>query len=211
MAQPISENIVTESQTQICNDALDLLNHTNILSIDITVDSGPVAKKCSTQYPKAKQKVLRSANWGFAKKEARLTKLGTSDSLVWGNSYTKPPDFIKLVSVDGNKTNLHYQIRGNSLVAQTGSTFSDLDAVDVEYVANVQEGFFTDEFVEALVFYLAHRLGGSIRGTDIAVQMFQLYKESLKDAKGIETTEDRAVPPNRRGSLFNSIFRTRRA
>jgi hypothetical protein len=127
---------------ELCSQALVKIGASPISSFD---DGSLEASVGSYAYPLAKRKLLSSFAWSFATKRENLNRFANG-------SFAIPNDFLRAVCVYPKRA---YTIAGRALV-------SDSDRVELEYVADVEEGLFSPLFESALMYSLAAEFAMSL-------------------------------------------------
>ena len=82
------------SQVDLCNIALSHLGNARRVAAIDPPDGTAEADFCATFYPIARDELLESADWSFARKREALALLSTNDSSTWAYAYQKPADCI---------------------------------------------------------------------------------------------------------------------
>ncbi len=119
--------------------------------------------------------VLALHPWNAATTRFRLPKLATPP--VWGpsNAFQLPGDFLRLVRTDFQEE--HFRVERDTLI-------SDLDDVDVEYIAKVTDmNLLGPAFRMAMSARLSYELAPKLAGSSRQPTMFGLYKDDLKEAQ----------------------------
>lgn len=82
------------SVVDLCNIGLSHLGNARRVAAIDPPDGTAEADFCATFYPIARDELLESADWSFARARAALALLATNDSEVWTYAYAKPSDCI---------------------------------------------------------------------------------------------------------------------
>lgn len=82
------------SEVALCNIALSHLGNARRVAAIDPPDGTAEADLCATFYPVARDELLESADWSFARKREPLALLSTNDSDTWAYAYQKPADCI---------------------------------------------------------------------------------------------------------------------
>lgn len=194
---------ITWSSADICNLALSELGES--LEITALTDTTAAAKACNRFYDLCRQRTLRDAPWPFATKYAVLTQLTTFilPTSEYQFQYNYPADALVVrgllngVSrIEDKQSRIPYRIAQ----AQTGTTkviLCDVEPITgntdttqnvpwVRYTVDVTDTTqFTPEFVEAVAFLLAWRIGPRIAGdkSKLIDNAGMLYTSAIIQAK----------------------------
>ena len=184
----------------ICNLALSQLGERGeIVALD-PPDGSIYAAECSNYYPIALRKLLEEYDWSFMQTRARLNKLASFDSELYGykNAYALPSDCVRVVRVsEANEkqtmcplaTELprNYEIQYSKT---TGSRIllTNVNNAIIEYTLYRDvPALFPTYFIEALVLGLAVYLVGPVKRSDpastMAQNLRQSYEQTLSKAK----------------------------
>jgi len=111
--------IDTTANVAICNQALALLG---AASIEVNGTSQNHTY-CSTFFADARDEILASHRWNFAKKRANAIQ--TTDPLWgWDNAFTKPSDCINVLQIS-QTPDAKFEVEGNSILTDEGETPDD--------------------------------------------------------------------------------------
>lgn len=180
-----------QSETDICNLALDHLNQGPITSIENP--TGKISGLCARWYDQTRRGVLRSHTWNCAKKRTSLAALAEAPSYEFNTQYALPSDFLRVVTI-GNPSDVIYKLysieSGNLLVNSGGG------ALPFSYIYNMTNIEDMDPLlVEALAAALARNIAYPITGSNSTVQRMQAILEDILDnAKVVDGQEQ---PPRR--------------
>lgn len=183
---------MAKSPVDICNKALDLLGQcADIANIEVpTTDNERI---CARWYYDTLEFLLRRYMWNFAVWETQLPRDLQQKYYGYSGAYKLPEDFIRLVSIDGNKAlNLiDYRLAGGYIFLNT-----DNDSIRFEYVRLIKNVTVYDSgFVQLLTLYLAANM--AFRFTNKQTVVERLYKMiEIEEAK-IVSTDGQEQPPKR--------------
>ena len=184
----------------ICNLALSQLGERgDIVALD-PPDGSIYAAECSNYYPIALRKLLEEYDWSFMQTRARLNKLASFDSELYGykNAYALPSDCVRVVRVsEANEKQtmcpLSTELPRNYEIQYSKTTGSrilltDVDNAIVQYTLYRDvPALFPTYFIEALVLGLAVYLVGPLKRSDPAAttaqNLRQAYEQALSKAK----------------------------
>jgi hypothetical protein len=200
---------MASNETQICNQALERLGSSRILSLE---DATAEARFCKLFYPATRDEVLRSHRWNFATKRTVLSRLSDAPIFGWSVQYQLPIDFLRLLQLnrwrESEARSLH-EIEGNKLLTneQEGQ---------LKYIARVTDANLFDAlFIEALALKLASKLAKPLTNSNsLHGEFLQEYERVTAPlARRIDAQEDRpkrfiaSVHSNLVASRFGSVFR----
>ncbi len=158
------------SETDISNLALQHLGESRINSIADTGDK--VSRTCAVNFDQARDEALQSARWSCAKKQAALSKLAQAPLYKWRAAYQLPPDFIRLIEIEGEDAWLpkeYFDRQGNKLLIGRGCEYDgDMpDSLNIEYIARVEDTTLFDPLlVESMAILLAMKCARALTGSD---------------------------------------------
>ena len=206
----------------ICNLALSQLGERGeIVALD-TPDGSIYAAECSNYYPIALRKLLEEFDWSFMQTRARLNKLASFDSELYGykNAYALPSDCVRVVRVSqANKENSmcpltpemprNYEIQYSKT---TGSRIllTNVNNAIIEYTLYRDvPALFPTYFIEALVLGLAVYLVGPVKRSDPASTMAQNLRQSYEQTLSKAKTADAQNSARKRFKYVPSQIRSR--
>lgn len=186
------------SKTDICNQALKLSGNKEISNIG---DDTPEAKACALFYDDAKGTVLASNRWTFAQKRAALNPSGEPPEWGWDNKFKLPADFISLSEIQNMTPNSPWAIEGDYLMW-------DQATANIRYTADVEEGYFKSNFVNAFAAYLGAQIAGSLVESRGKVgDLLALYAATVEEAQN----RDGMQQSNQKRTSEGQLTLTRRA
>lgn len=175
---------MAESVVAICNAALDLLGAETIQSLD---DQRKEAKVCNRRYPAVRDAVLRAHPWNCALIRKAIPADADPPVWGWGKAFTLPADpyCLRVLAVEDYSTGNRFEIEGRKIVTDLGAP------LNVLFIARVIDPtLFDDLLAEAIAARLAADIAYSITGSgNIATQMWQLYTDKLREARGVDGKE----------------------
>ena len=171
------------SVVEICNGSLNQLGATTILSL--TEDSKN-ARLCNSRYTQVRDALFRTHPWNCLQKRIELA-LDTS-APIWGfkYSYTLPADCLRLLRILDYDTN--YKVEGRKVL-------SNSETMKILYVSRVTD---PNEYDELLRETISASLGADIAfgvtsNNQTAKNMYELFKDKLRDARFVDSTEGQNV------------------
>ena len=167
----------------ICNGALNQLGGTTILSL--TEDSKN-ARLCNSRYTQVRDALFRTHPWNCLQK--RIAVAADVATPAWGFSYqyTLPADCLRLLRILDYDSN--YKVEGRKIL-------SNSSGMKILYVARVTD---PNEYDELLRETLSASLGADIAfgvtsNNQTAKNMYELFKDKLRDARFVDSTEGQNV------------------
>lgn len=179
------------SKTTICNSALVKLGAERISSID---DNNKRARLCKEQYEKVRNDLLMSHPWNFAIARKSLALSATfTPAYEYEKAFLLPPDCMRIIS-----TSLNYQkqigekywnVEINAADSQKYLLCND-DSVEIKYMKDVDEAYFTPAFAELLAHKLALDLSYSItQSASLSQLLNSQYQQKLREVRSFDAQE----------------------
>ncbi len=174
---------MASSVVDICNLALTQLGQEDITSL---TDDTKEARACNSNYPSARDVVLRAHRWNCASKRATLSEL--SDAPTWGftKAFQIPSDFIRFASLDD--LDFIYRIEGGDdgrVIVTDESTVNLLYIYRLELVPHMDE-LLKECIAARLAAEIAYKL---TRDQSIRRDQYQIYKDKLSEAMFTDSLE----------------------
>ncbi len=185
------------TEVEICNLALSRIGQR---AIDSLAENSAEASACARHYQIARDSLLRSYWWNFAKASATLVRNGETPA-EWAYSYDLPDDLIAVrypvPAVRFGRQRVKYELAA-------GVLWTDEDAVCLLYTKQVSEPLAFDKlFVRALFHRLAADLVGPLtldpRKSAIEEQMFLT---ALAEARAADAIEEAPFDANELGAAW---------
>ncbi len=171
------------SKVAICNSALVRCGADRIVSL--TEDSRQ-AKLCNEQYEKIKKMLLRAHPWNFAIKRASLAASVTPPAFGYDNSFPVPADFVRALHV--NEDLYPWQKEGQAIL-------TNADTCELEFIADVAEGYFDASFDELFAALMAYNICGDLTTAPTLRQtIYNEYRDLLREARLFDAQESTATP-----------------
>ena len=169
---------MSASKVLIISNAFVLLGSNPINSIST---GNPIIAAASTIYDSLIPSLLSERPWRFALKQYSLSPLTDSPTLnEWSYIYQLPADCL---SVYRSYPNTHggYAIYGNKL-------YSNIDSLQIEYIANVDESKFTKSFIMLAVYAMASNIAMPLTQKVSLAQYWDMKKdEQMSIASAIDS------------------------
>jgi hypothetical protein len=188
------------TSTEICNRALRKFGSAAIASLK---ENSQQARDCRLFYDAVRKKLLRAANWNFARKRARLNRVQLLDDDIsrYRFNYALPPDCLYVRSVyietcDGGQwIDFNKKFMGKEFFTdnQNRKLLScELERAKIEYTADVEDAtLFDEEFVSAFVAKLADELCFPLSGKlDKNQELFQRAEKDVAEAVASTLNEE---------------------
>ena len=171
------------STVDICNGALNQLGATTILSL--TEDSKN-ARLCNQRFTQVRDGVFRSHPWNCLQKRIELAQDTTAPAWGFKYAYTLPADCLRLLRILDYDSN--YKVEGRKIL-------SDTETMKILYVSRVTDPNEYDELLrETLSSSLAADMAFAITSNNNTTQnMYELFKEKLRDARFVDSTEGQNI------------------
>ena len=171
------------SVVEICNGSLNQLGATTILSL--TEDSKN-ARLCNSRYTQVRDALFRSHPWNCLQKRVQIAADATAPAWGFTYAYTLPADCLRLLKILDYDSN--YKVEGRKILSNTSS-------MKILYVARVTD---PNEYDELLRETLSASLGADIAfgvtsNNQTASNMYNLFKEKLRDARFVDSTEGQNI------------------
>jgi hypothetical protein len=173
------------SVVDICNGALNQLGATTILSL--TEDSKN-ARLLNARYTQVRDSLFRNHPWNCLQK--RLALAADTDTPAWGFSsqFTLPTDCLRLLRILDYDSD--HKVEGRKIL-------TDASSMKILYISRVEAD-------------IAYAITSS---NPVAVNMYNLYKEKLKEARFVDATEGQNIEQEEgmadaidAGTFINSRF-----
>lgn len=187
----------------VINLALDHVGQPPIATIDPPVTKTEILM--ARHYDTERRRLLRKGVWNFAKRRTSITLQADVPAFDFSDSYLLPNDFIRLLSVKGDKEVLQsqdYDIQGKYVFANAEGASS----IKLRYIADVTDVALWDaQFLDLLVLYLARSVAYTFTKDEAVVKR-------LNDLIMVETPETFAVDGQERPPLRiqRSVYRDAR-
>ena len=135
------------SETSISNMALGRIGAKRINAL---TDTTQEAIHCRLHYDQARDALLQSHPWAFARTRSELAEDATAPAFQWENQFILPSDFLRMIELYNSKYT--WAIEGQRLL-------TDASTAQIRYVRKVTDAAaFSPLFIEALALSLAIRL-----------------------------------------------------
>ena len=167
----------------ICNGALNQLGATTILSL--TEDSKN-ARLCNSRYTQVRDALFITHPWNCLQKRIELALDASAPTWGFKYSYTLPADCLRLLRILDYDTN--YKVEGRKVL-------SNSETMKILYVSRVTD---PNEYDELLRETISASLGADIAfgitsNNQTAKNMYELFKDKLRDARFVDSTEGQNV------------------
>lgn len=172
----------------ICN--LGLVNGLGQDPISALSDNRKAAIHLNLCYDQVRRAVLRAHTWGFATKRAQLSAMATAPAFGFGNAFTLPSDFLRLVPAPGEDSNQEkWKIEGRALLSDDGAP------LNIVYIFDCQDPTLFDPlFVEALAYALAAEVAIPItQDKQLRAQMESASEARIAAAKTVSSQDSGAA------------------
>ena len=175
------------SVVDICNGALNQLGASTILTL--TEDSKN-ARLCNARYTQVRDSVFRSHPWNCLQKRVQLA--ADTDTPAWGftQQYTLPADCLRVLTILDYDED--YKIEGRKIL-------TDNSNMKILYIARITDPNQYDELLrETLSAALAADIAYAVTSSNpTASNMYNLFKDKLKEARFVDATEGQNQNPEK--------------
>ena len=171
------------SVVDICNGSLNQLGATTILSL--TEDSKN-ARLCNSRYTQVRDALFRTHPWNCLQKRIELAADTTAPAWGFTNAFTLPSDCLRLLRILDYDSN--YKVEGRKILSNTSG-------MKILYVARITD---PNQYDELLRETISASLGADIAfgitsNNQTAKNMYELFKDKLRDARFVDSTEGQNV------------------
>ncbi len=174
------------SFVELANSALVKIGASTIISLDLNTDSSKEAKLCNLRYLPCTRMVLRGHPWNCAIKRVELAPSVTEPAYGYTYQTPFPSDALRILEI--GPSDLEYRIEGRNLI-------SDSDLIECKYVHSVTDPTILDDLcAEAISFRLAADIAYALtESAPLQKNMWDMYKDQLRQAKSTDGKEERVV------------------
>ena len=124
------------SNTDIANLSMRLLKANRITSL---TDGSNNANAANDVFTEVRDDLLRSHNWNFGQKWAKLAQLSTTPVFEFDNAYALPSDWIRTVSVHDNDAGAGTLVYREGEVDDQGVILHSADELWMRYIYRVTD------------------------------------------------------------------------
>lgn len=172
---------------QAANIVMALLGEDVVTTADLAADSAERVRKYNALADYTRDEVLRAYPWNFATEEVALVLSGDSPVIEdWSYIYDLPADCLKVQQTEGMTD---FRILGSTLYSNYGT----LNIIYTKQVTDttVWDPCFVNAYTAKMMFKLAYGLQNS---NTLQTNAKAYYDEAIKEAKGVDSQENRDVP-----------------
>jgi len=186
--------VAAQSQTDLCNGALQLLGVPSIVAI---TDNTPAARACSVAYDCTRRDELRKHKWNFAIKRVQLAPSATAPAFYFAYQFPLPADCLRVLLPDW-QDDLDWVIEGRQVLTNNcngGQTDATGAVLNLRYVADITDvtqwdSAFYNVFQIALAQTMCEQLTNS---TSKKTTLDREYQEAQEEAKRNNAFENISV------------------
>ncbi len=197
------------SNVGICNTALAHLGDQKIESLDSSLEpNNRLVELCNIYLPQARDELLESLPWTFARKRAALSAT-TAPVFEWTYAHSLPADCLRILEL---RSGSNYDSRLEDFHIEGAVIMSDSQFVGAIYVhqATAAENY-SASFAGALARLLASYLSGPVKGDPRESDRHRQHylQVDLPKAQYEDQVQDRANENEinrRRGQLYTRHF-----
>ena len=170
----------------ICNGALNQLGATTILSLN---EDSKNARLCNARYSEVRDAVFRSHPWNCLQKRIEISSSTTVPAWGFSYQYDLPGDCLRLLRI--LEYDSDHKVEGRSIL-------SNSETMKILYISRVTDPNQYDELLrETLSSALGADIAYAITSNNTTSQnMITSYKEKLRDARFVDSTEGYNVNPD---------------
>tara|TARA_R100001510_G_C7620726_1_gene181689 strand:+ start:418 stop:999 length:582 start_codon:yes stop_codon:yes gene_type:complete len=171
------------SVVDICNGALNQLGASTILTL--TEDSKN-ARLLNARYTQVRDSLFRNHPWNCLQKRVELAVSAATPAWGFSSQFTLPTDCLRLLRILDYDSD--HKVEGRKIL-------TDASSMKILYVARITDPNEYDELLrETLSAALAADIAYAITSSNpVAVNMYNLYKEKLKEARFVDATEGQNI------------------
>lgn len=175
------------SIVDICNGALNQLGASTILSL--TEDSKN-ARLCNARYTQVRDSVFRSHPWNCLQKRVQLAADTATPAWGFTKQYTLPADCLRLLTILDYDAD--YKVEGRKIL-------TDISSCKILYIARITDPNEYDELLrETLSAALAADIAYAVTSSNpLTANMYNLFKDKLKEARFVDSTEGQNTDPTK--------------
>lgn len=190
------------SEVDICNQALDFVGAATIVTL---TEQSQNAALCKRLLPLARDSLLQSHHWRWARTKVALAPLENETSKEWAYVYQRPADcltplYIEPESYSGDGTYVRNGLLYSTVTIPFGGPqfeargdhvlTNEPDAVLVYTQRVTEAGKFPPMFADALSYLMATRLGAALRvDPDLVRTAQQIYTGARQSAMAADQNE----------------------
>lgn len=192
---------MSQSQTDLCNSALQRLGAATIMSIG---DNSREARACAVAYDSTRKSELRKRKWLFATKRKTLAAASTAPEFGYAYAFPLPSDCLRVLLP--RDSSLDWKIESRQIL--TNSRVSPLmigdptpavsgSALFLNYIADVEDATsFDPNFYDMLAIQLAIRLCEPLTNSNQKkASLLAEYKDAIASAAKSQAFEMLAQDP----------------
>lgn len=182
-----------QSETDICNAALIAVGQPQITSLDQASTAG---RLCARLYPAARDALLRTFDWNWAREQANLAALDETPAHTWTYAYQLPSDCLALRGVEQDTTDRDYNARWLPWEIQGRKVLTHLGApLGIVYTAARTD---TGAMDPAYTAVLSLRIGRDLamplaQSASLRAELNGDYLRELRQARGTSFRENQRV------------------
>lgn len=178
----------------VVNVALRLVGGNDITSL---TDGSKNANIAADIYEELRDDLLRSHNWNFATKRAKLARSATAPTYEFDYAYPVPSDWIRTIAVSNNDEGFGMIEYQEEIVAGQRCILSDADDVYIRYVSSVTDpNLMSADFRRAWALAMARDLAIPIASSNVLQD--QLRKQADRVLMRARSSDGMGGFPNRR-------------
>jgi hypothetical protein len=186
------------SVVDICNLSLAHLGDAATVSSISPSDGSPQADHCVRFYPIARDVLLESHDWNFARRRVALAETTNTPPDAWAYEYAHPSNcarILKLLDEAEDENSPRDFLQGTDATGLR-VIWSNTENARVLYTHAITDTTkFTSLFVNSLSWLLASYLAGPItKDPRVKQTMYQMYQREMGQAQVLDKTANRTSP-----------------
>lgn len=183
--------MATITKTSICNSALIKVGAERIVSLD---GSNKRARLCKEQYEKVRNDLLQSHPWNFAITRKTLALVATyTPSFEYSKAFQIPSDVLRVLDTSLNTGHQIGERKWNIEIDPDSNVkllVCNESAVDIRYIKDIDEPFFTPAFAELLAAKMAVEISYAItQSAKMTALLQKQFDDKIKDVRSFDAME----------------------
>jgi hypothetical protein len=174
------------TEAEICSLALGSVGFAGIASLD---DATKEAQLCKRLYPVARDAVIETRLWSFARARYILDPAAEPPLFGWTYRFARPAEVLRVFRVDdgGGEYRIPWEIEGSSIYADVAKL----------YVLALKRVTDTAQFSSAFTMALAARLAAELavpltENSKLQERLWGLYEREVREAAGTDGSQGKS-------------------
>jgi len=181
------------SQVGICNQAINLVGGTQIVSIDDEIDEATI---CKSMYDDIRDLVLEDADWTFATKRYLLTPEIETPAWGYAHQFTILPEVLRIINIADNpdelngESDLDWRREENLILCDISANLYMKGVKQITDESRFSAGY-KQAFIYKLAAHLAIPIAGSRTLHDNMEKLYHTHKDMAVTNDGRQGRSDR--------------------